>query len=117
MSLGSVETVAVRAALRVLENLHLYTSASPGLTQADLDFLNGFLFPVGVPYEPLLESESYNRYPELIPGLAKIYGSPDQPLLLIKRLAYLIDRLVQFPNLDKVLFNKLTIRLKFFASS
>jgi len=116
MNTGSKEATATKAVLFLLSVAHQYYSQATQIAPADIQFVNNFIFPGEVDVDEPVESESYNQYPDLVQGLTDMMGSPDQPLSLVKKLAAIIDRLVKFPTDDKMLYNKLTIRVKFFSA-
>lgn len=115
MNLGTKEEVIIKAVLFLLKVAHSYFSES-GLAFGDVQFVNDFILPGNTEPFKIQESESYNKYEELIKGINSIYRSPNQNLQYVKMLAGLVDNLIGFPMEDKTIFNKLTVRVKFFGA-
>lgn len=115
-NVGTKDLAAVKATVGIASALHLYYPAQKVMSQAEIEFINDFIFPYDMDVSPIMEAESYNKYVDLLPKITGIYGNAEQNLSIIKKVSKIIDELVNFSEVDKVLFNKLTIRVKFFAS-
>jgi predicted NAD-dependent protein-ADP-ribosyltransferase YbiA (DUF1768 family) len=120
LSIGTRKEVAVRAASNIISQLHQYFSQQPQLEDSELEFLQDFLYPLEYTRQDtkakIEESESYNTYGELTNGITKIFGNNEQSTSAMKKLAFILDGITGVSQDDKILFNKLTIRLKFFGS-
>ena len=116
--LGTGKEVAVNAAVNIFSQLHLFFPEQPRLEDSDVFFLQDFIYPLNLrePTISIPESESYNTYPMLLERVTDIYSGVEQNLQTIKKLASVLDGFIGIPEEENILFNKITIRLKFFAS-
>lgn len=117
--MGTKKDIVVTACINILTQLHLFFPDQTFLEDSDICFIKDFIYPLDTigPTSILSESESYNTYPMLLEKVTEIYSNTEQNLQSIKKLASVLDGIIGVDEKEeKILFNKITIRLKFFAT-
>lgn len=121
LNLGTRKEVAKNACINIISQLHTYFPHQTQLDNSEINFLQDFLYPLESTRQntsdPIEESETYNSYPNLIGDVSNIFDNNEQDIKMLKKLARVLDDITTVSLEDKILYNKLTIRLKFFASS
>lgn len=121
LEMGTRKEVAIQAIVNIIAEIHQLFPDQEQLRDNELNFVQDFIYPLANTRQNtnaiLEESETYNTYNNLLEKITDVFNGNEQDVRMIKKLAGILDNVTSVSKDDKVFYNKLVIRLKFFAGS